>query len=101
MRKALQTVAFLGPAAALMVLAGTKSPCVAVASMTCALGITSLGESLGGCLLHDFEGALVRLDPDSAHWFWLAPETPAACCQHDLHPGHHLARQLELACRCT
>lgn len=44
-RKALQTVAFLGPAAALMVLSGTKDPRIAVASMTCALGITSLGQA--------------------------------------------------------
>ena len=62
-RKALQTVAFLGPAAALMVLAGTKDPRIAVASMTCALGITSLGNSLSCGLLADCAGTLVWVDP--------------------------------------
>ena len=88
-RKALQTVAFLGPAAALMVLA---DPRVAVASMTCALGITSLGNSLSCSLLAGCVGTLVWLDPDSAHRRWLALVTPATSCQHDLHLGHHLVR---------
>ena len=57
-----------------MVLAGTRDPRIAVASMTCALGITSLGE---GSLLADGAGKLVWLVPDSAHWCWLAPATPA------------------------
>ena len=43
-RKRLQTVAFLGPALALIILSRSKDPRVAVACMTCALGITSLGE---------------------------------------------------------
>ena len=42
-RKRLQTVAFLGPALALIILARSKDPRLAVACMTCALGITSLG----------------------------------------------------------
>ena len=42
-RKSLQTVAFLGPAVALIVLSRSKDPRLAVACMTCALGITSLG----------------------------------------------------------
>lgn len=42
-RKRLQTVAFLGPALALIVLSRSKDPRLAVACMTCALGITSLG----------------------------------------------------------
>ena len=43
-RKSLQTVAFLGPALALILLSRSKDPRLAVACMTCALGITSLGE---------------------------------------------------------
>ena len=43
-RKTLQTVAFLGPALALILLSRSKDPRVAVACMTCALGITSLGQ---------------------------------------------------------
>lgn len=94
-RKALQTVAFLGPAAALMVLSGTKDPRIAVASMTCALGITSLGKRLGCRLLADCAGSFVWLGTDAARWCRLAPTgNPAACCQHDLHPGHHLVRQV-------
>ena len=46
MRKSLQTVAFLGPAVALIVLSRSKDPRLAVACMTCALGITSLGRPL-------------------------------------------------------
>lgn len=45
-RKTLQTVAFLGPALALIILSRSKDPRIAVACMTCALGITSLGQSL-------------------------------------------------------
>lgn len=44
-RKTLQTVAFLGPALALIILARSKDPRIAVACMTCALGITSLGQA--------------------------------------------------------
>lgn len=44
-RKRLQTVAFLGPALALVVLSRSKDPRLAVACMTCALGITSLGQA--------------------------------------------------------
>ncbi len=44
-RKSLQTVAFLGPALALIVLSRSKDPRLAVACMTCALGITSLGKT--------------------------------------------------------
>jgi len=44
--QALQTVAFLGPALALTILAQPSiSPRVAIACMTAALGITSLGTS--------------------------------------------------------
>lgn len=45
-RKTLQTVAFLGPALALIILSRSKDPRIAVACMTCALGITSLGHPL-------------------------------------------------------
>ena len=45
-RKRLQTVAFLGPALALIILSRSKDPRIAVACMTCALGITSLGPPL-------------------------------------------------------
>ena len=51
-RKRLQTVAFLGPAVALVILSRSKDPRVAVACMTCALGITSLGDSSRGSLHH-------------------------------------------------
>lgn len=44
-RKTLQTVAFLGPALALIILSRSKDPRLAVACMTCALGITSLGQA--------------------------------------------------------
>ena len=44
-RKGIQTVAFLGPVAALVVLANKSiSPPLALLCMTAALGITSLGE---------------------------------------------------------
>jgi len=46
-RKTLQTVAFLGPALALIILSRSKDPRLAVACMTCALGITSLGKHAG------------------------------------------------------
>ena len=49
-RKRIQTVAFLGPAAALTVLSNPATPpSLAVACLTAALGITSLGalETLG------------------------------------------------------
>ena len=84
-----------------MVLAGIEDPRIAVASMTCALGITFLGESLGGSLLADYARTLVWLDPDPAHWCWLAPVPPVACCRLDLHPRYHLVRQVKLACLCT
>ena len=45
-RKTLQTVAFLGPALALIILSRSKDPRLAVACMTCALGITSLGKCM-------------------------------------------------------
>lgn len=45
-RKTLQSVAFLGPALALIILSRSKDPRIAVACMTCALGITSLGHFL-------------------------------------------------------
>ena len=40
-RKVLQTVGFLGPALALIILSRSKDPRLAVACMTCALGITT------------------------------------------------------------
>ena len=47
-RKGIQTVAFLGPVAALVVLANKNiSPPLALLCMTAALGITSLGEWVG------------------------------------------------------
>jgi hypothetical protein len=49
-RKGMQSVAFLGPVAALLVLASPGvTPPVAVLCMTAALGITSLGEGRGAC----------------------------------------------------
>ena len=58
-RKTLQTVAFLGPALALIILSRSKDPKIAVACMTCALGITSLGQLLSCCLAYYTAGSML------------------------------------------
>ena len=64
-RKGVQTAAFLGPVAALMVLSNPSiSPPLALLCMTAALGITSLGEcglDLVGCSRWGGVGGLVSL----------------------------------------
>lgn len=75
-RKTLQTVAFLGPALALIILSRSKDPRMAVACMTCALGITSLGQSLCCCLWQAKFGALYSLCE------WRVSNMETICCMH-------------------